>query len=112
LPKDSFGLPDVDWILGEPKRDSRRAFTQTQKKEILVRQNYRCARCHKRLDLRATHFHHVKPYALGGKTKTVNAVALCSECHDKIHHEQRLKKLEKKKRGKRGIFDIDLSSIL
>ncbi|MEM1563682.1 MAG: HNH endonuclease signature motif containing protein [Candidatus Bathyarchaeia archaeon] len=116
MPKDPFKLPNIDWsdwILEEPKRDSRRAFTESQKKDILVRQKYRCARCHKLLDLRATHFHHVKPWASGGKTRTANGVALCSECHDKVHHEQRLKKLEGKKRKKKsGIFDIDLSSIL
>ncbi|MEM0358160.1 MAG: HNH endonuclease [Candidatus Bathyarchaeia archaeon] len=101
MPKDPFKLPNIDWpdwILEEPKRDSRRAFTETQKKEILVR---------------ATHVHHVKPWASGGKTRTVNGVALCSECHDKVHHELRLKKLEGKKRKKKsGIFDIDLSGIL
>lgn len=31
-------------------RDGRRAFTQTQKNEILYQQNSKCAKCHEMLD--------------------------------------------------------------
>jgi 5-methylcytosine-specific restriction endonuclease McrA len=76
----------------EPKRDSRRAFNATQRKEILFQQEGKCARCHKKLDPRAIQFDHKKPWASGGRTIKANGRALCSECHDIISHEERLKK--------------------
>jgi len=36
MPKDPFDLPNL--YPSQPKRDSRRAFNQTQKKEILYQQ--------------------------------------------------------------------------
>lgn len=79
------------------KRDPRRAFTRTQKNEILHQQDYKCARCHEKLDLRATEFDHKKPWAAGGRTITVNGRALCATCHKIVTHNTRLKKVEKKK---------------
>lgn len=76
----------------EPKRDSRRSFSSTQKKEILYQQDSKCARCHKKLDPRATHFHHEKPWSSGGRTKVVNGRALCADCHEIISHKDRLKR--------------------
>src|SRR3989337_3857429 len=78
LPKSSFqfGLPT------KPKKDSRRSFTTTQKKEILYQQDNKCAKCHEKLDPRAMHFHHEKPWGSGGRTITANGRALDAKCHE------------------------------
>ena len=73
-----------------PLRDSRRSFTKTQKQAILHRQHYRCARCHQWLDLRATKFRHKRYWSHGGWTISRNGVALCSNCHDIVHFDERL----------------------
>ena len=88
---------------GKPKRDQRRAFTKTQKNELLYQQDGKCAsaRCHhKKLDPRATQFDHKKPWVSGGRTIRKNGRALCSECHSIITHNQRLRKTEKKQKPK------------
>lgn len=82
----------------ESQRDSRRAFTRTQKNEILSQQNNKCARCHKRLDMRDVHFHHKKPWADKGRTITQNGRAVDGSCHNIITHQDRLKKIEGKKK--------------
>jgi 5-methylcytosine-specific restriction endonuclease McrA len=84
----------------KPKKDTRRSFTDTQKKEILYQQDNKCARCHKKLDPRATQFDHRKPWASGGRTITENGRALCSDCHDIVSHNQRLKRVNKKRKLK------------
>ena len=81
----------------ESERDTRRAFTQTQKKEILYQQDNKCAICHKKLDPRDIEYDHKKPWASGGRTKTVNGRALCGSCHNKITHKTKLKKVDSKK---------------
>lgn len=84
----------------QTRKDSRRSFSPTQKKEILYQQDGKCARCHKKLDPRATHFHHEKPWASGGRTKVVNGRALCADCHEIISHKDRLKRIDKKRKPK------------
>lgn len=83
------------------KRDKRRSFTRTQKNEILYQQDNKCAKCHKKLDPRATEFDHKKPWASGGRTATVNGRALCANCHKIVTHKTRLKKVDKKRTKKR-----------
>jgi len=83
--------------MAAPKRDNRRAFTQTQKNAILYQQNGKCAgtECkHGKLDPRITHFHHIEPWAAGGRTITENGVALCLICHGLIGHKERLAKID------------------
>jgi recombinational DNA repair protein (RecF pathway) len=109
-------------------RDPRRAFTQTQKNEILYQQNNRCAKCHDPLDPRAKHFHHIKGWAAGGRTVTVNGAALCPTCHAKTEHNERLNKVDrtsktikaktrksspaqKKKKRTRSIWDISFDEM-
>jgi len=93
-------------ILGEEKRktkrDSRRAFTKTQQEEILYQQDSKCAVCHKKLDPRAIHFHHNKPWASGGRTITRNGRAVCPKCHEILTHKERLKKVDKKRRKRKS----------
>lgn len=87
----------------KPERDSRRSFTQSQKNEILYQQDNRCAGkdCgHKKLDPRDIEFDHKKPWAAKGRTITENGRAVCGSCHNKITHNQRLKKVESPTRNK------------
>jgi 5-methylcytosine-specific restriction endonuclease McrA len=114
LPKNPYDLRDVASVLvggpekKKPIRDSRRAFNQTQRNRILFQQNSKCAKCHKKLDPRAMHFHHKKPWSSGGRTITENGRALCPTCHAIVTSEERLKKVDKKRRTKKpsNIFDI------
>ena len=83
----------------EPReKDARRSFSPTQKKQILAQQNNKCAECHEKLDPRAIHYHHKKPWASGGKTIVVNGRALCPKCHEITTHEERLKRVDKKRK--------------
>lgn len=77
-------------------RDTRRTFTETQKKEILVQQDYLCAECHNKLDLRVVEYHHIKAWSANGQTVIRNGAALCPNCHALKSHKQRLKSVETK----------------
>lgn len=93
----------------QPKKDARRLFTQTQKNEILYQQDNKCAssECHhKKLDPRTIEFDHKKPWASGGRTIKENGRALCGNCHKIITHKQRLKKIDKKRKPKKSIWDL------
>ena len=76
-------------------RDKKRSFSTTQKNQILYQQDNKCAKCQNPLDMRAVEYHHIKPWSIGGRTVTVNGVALCPKCHKIIAHEERLKEQEK-----------------
>ncbi len=92
-----FGLPKEKIKI---ERDTRRAFSQTQKKEILYQQDNKCARCHKELDPREIDFDHKKPWASGGRTITVNGRVLCGSCHKIVTHETKLKEIDRKRKPK------------
>ena len=79
------------------KKDSRRAFSKTQKTEIWDRQKGKCARCHKPLKMATVEYDHVKQYSRGGSTRTSNGRALCKNCHGIVTHKSRLKKIDKKR---------------
>jgi 5-methylcytosine-specific restriction endonuclease McrA len=87
MPKNSFELPSP--YPSQPKRDSRRAFNQTQKVAIFRRQKGKCAMCGKKLDFTLTDFDHIKPYESGGKTTVKNGQALHKECHTKKDSERK-----------------------
>jgi len=98
--KNSLNVSLPSLYPSQTRKDSRRSFSPTQKKEILYQQDSKCARCHKKLDPRATHFHHEKPWASGGRTKVVNGRALCADCHEIISHKDRLKRVDKGRKAK------------
>lgn len=76
-------------------RDGRRAFTTTQKKHILLQQNYKCAMCFKKLDLTIVEFDHSKPWSESGLTIVKNGVALHPDCHRRKTLKENLKKVDK-----------------
>ncbi len=106
IKKGSFDLGFGALPKKKSDRDTRRAFTKTQKNEILYQQDNKCAVCHKKLDPRDIEYDHKTPWASGGKTKTVNGRALCGSCHNKVTHKHKLKKAEAKREPKSN--DVDL----
>jgi hypothetical protein len=93
----------------KPKRDKRRAFTQSQKNEIWAQQDGKCAGAscnHHKLDPRTVEYDHKKPWSSGGRTITLNGRALCANCHKLETHKKRMKKIEKPKKEK-DPFAID-----
>lgn len=83
-------------------RDPRRGFRITQQKQIWAQQNGKCASCKKRLNPLSTQYDHIKPWADKGRTLKENGAALCSNCHSEKTSNERLTKLEKKKRQPRN----------
>ena len=81
-------------------KDKRRTFTQTQRKEILHRQDMKCAKCKGKLDPRDIEYDHKKSWASGGKTEIDNGRALCGSCHNKLTHKKILNKVDKPKKTK------------
>ncbi|MCX6818524.1 MAG: HNH endonuclease [Candidatus Aenigmarchaeota archaeon] len=87
----------------EAERDTRRAFSQTQRNEIWDRQKGKCtgSHCgHKTLLRSATHYDHIIPWEKGGKTVVSNGQALCPTCHSVKSNKDRLKKVDKKRGNK------------
>jgi len=78
-------------------RDKRRAFTITQKNNILYQQDNKCAICHRKLDIRIVEYDHIKAWSAEGKTIVKNGAALCPNCHRKKTFSQRLKAVDKPK---------------
>ena len=63
-------------------RDTRRAFTKTQRVMIWKSQKSRCNTCNKKLDLCTVVYDHRKRWADGGKTTFKNGQALCPNCNN------------------------------
>lgn len=88
----------IDFGLSPKKEKSKReSVAKSQKNEVLARQKNKCARCKKLLDMRATHFDHIKEVYKGGKSTVSNLQALCANCHNIKTHKDKLKQTEKKK---------------
>ena len=100
--------PPAETILGlsrnrKRERDARRAFTETQKKEIFKRQKGKCAMCGKKLDWTHTEYDHKTSHSSGGKTTVRNGMALCLDCHRDKTRKETLKKVDKKRRKRTPI---------
>jgi 5-methylcytosine-specific restriction endonuclease McrA len=97
LPK--INAPKIDLGIGSNKRENiREPVSKSQKNEVLARQKSKCTRCHKLLDPRAMHFDHIKEVYKGGKSTIANLQALCANCHNIKTHEDKLKKVESKRK--------------
>jgi hypothetical protein len=87
----------VEGAIMAESRDSRRRFTDTQKKQILYQQDNKCAVCHKKLDPRTVEFDHVKEWSATGETIVKNGAALHPDCHRLKTFNHVLKKTDKSK---------------
>jgi predicted restriction endonuclease len=92
-------------------RDRRRAFTITQKNEILYQQDTRCAVCHVKLDLRVVEYDHIKAWAASGRTITQNGAALCPNCHRLKTHKERLKSIDRKSTEMKPALSFSLDEL-
>jgi len=88
----------------KPKRES---VAKSQKNEVLAKQKNKCAMCKKPLDMRATHFDHIREVYKGGKSTISNLQALCAICHNIKTHKEKLKKTERNKAKARRIKKND-----
>ena len=103
--RDFFGNKITHDIYGIPfsKTNKREPVAKSQKNEVLSRQKNRCAKCKKSLDMRATHFDHIKEVHKGGKSRIYNLQALCANCHNIKTHKEKLKKVEKRRKTNNSI---------
>ena len=100
MAKDIFGNTITHDVYGNPlkKINKREPVSKSQKNEVLAQQKNRCARCRKLLDMRATHFDHIKEVYKGGKSRVGNLQALCANCHNVKTHEEKLNKVENRRK--------------
>ena len=69
----------------------------TVRKALISLQGGKCLLCGKP---RIEHDHHIVPKALGGSDTISNIAGICHECHEKLHHDDKLvEKLSKLKEG-------------
>jgi hypothetical protein len=103
-----FGLPPSPLNFGggnnSNDRDSVRTFSRSQKNEIIERQDHLCAKCHQKLNLKATHYHHKIPYSEGGETTSKNGMAVCANCHAIMHHDEKVKRADSRDDDSRPNF--------
>ena len=99
MAKDIFGNKVTHDIYGRPikRQTKRQSISRSQKNEILAQQKNKCIHCNKMLDMRATHFDHIKEVYKGGKSVINNLQALCANCHNIKTHKEKLKKVEAKR---------------
>lgn len=71
-------------IFIKPKtiKDKRRSFTQTQKKQMFIQQDWKCNICSTLLDLRSVVYDHIVRHSDWGETILSNWQALCPHCHN------------------------------
>jgi hypothetical protein len=84
--------------------------SDSQKKVILDKQDYECARCKARLfpkGVMVPEFDHIMPVALGGKSVTDNAQVLCPNCHRIKTIEDRAKIADYRKSNAPAIRRLD-----
>lgn len=57
--------------------------------QVRARAGYKCQKCGKSFlnNKIALHAHHVIPLSKGGRNCLSNLIAVCEECHSKIHHK-------------------------
>ena len=83
--------PELSGVI--PKKS--KSPNKSQKNKVWDDQNGLCFRCRRHLSPSITEYHHIKHRSKGGSSKTKNLRALCSNCHKKIHNEERVKVQER-----------------
>jgi 5-methylcytosine-specific restriction endonuclease McrA len=80
-PSISINKPIVIRLLGYNKLPN--ISMKFNKRNILLRDNYTCQYCGKKLHSKELTLDHVKPRKLGGKTNWENIVTCCKDCNSK-----------------------------
>lgn len=79
------------------KKNRRQPISKSQKGSVKIRQKGRCKKCRKVLIVEE--YHHVKHVAKRGKSTTGNLIAVCPECHRKLHIQEKAKKIDSKRKS-------------
>lgn len=85
-------------------------FSASQKKVILTRQDWKCARCGKLLSPKSSippQFDHVEAEGLGGPTVTGNGQALCPDCHAQKTAEDQARMVDKRRLEDKSKIKVD-----
>ena len=69
-----------------PKQRQRNTFSSKVRKQIMQDSDGACRSCGRR----ATQIHHVMPRGRGGRGVYTNGMATCSDCHRRIHQDNKL----------------------
>jgi len=86
-----------------PKRNRyRKHLTESKRRTIAARQQWRCFHCHELLDARFTIDHQI-PLCLGGKDALHNMAALCGGCNDVKTREDMQRFWDVKEEQKTGV---------
>lgn len=97
----------LDKYLTPQKENKRKAVGNSQKAKVFDRQKGKCHKCRDKLELSYTEYHHLKHVAKGGKNHTENLVAVCANCHSKIHKEEKANETDQGTKGPRGTYTVN-----
>ena len=75
--------------------------SEIDRENIIKRDNYRCATCGQNVNLE---IHHVVHRSKGGTDEPENLITLCSLCHYKIHINEPVGNLMRKRLKRQGII--------
>lgn len=64
------------------KREKRKLISLQEKKDLLDKQNYKCACCNKDITLNNSHYDHIVPWNLVGDELEDNYQMLCTYCNE------------------------------
>lgn len=70
------------------KRDAVRDFKKAPRQAKQKAQQYKCAGCGKKINLKNAHGHHKKRWADGGRSVSRNHAEACKTCHKKLHSKK------------------------
>ena len=79
----NIGLtPQMKRMMNSGKIATSRSVSETKKKFVASKQNWKCGHCHAQLDA-SFEVDHIKDLQYGGTNEISNLVALCRNCHGK-----------------------------
>lgn len=97
-----------DWVVHSPSTEfkvpsivvsnrfqKRKEYAPLNRKNLYIRDEYRCQYCGVRFTYRELTYDHVTPRALGGISSWDNLVAACKHCNNKKGHALRMKPMRK-----------------
>ena len=88
---------------------ARKMLTSSYRDFIFHRDNYTCARCHRRFPAYELEVDHIVPIALGGFSNPSNLQTLCRECHKKKTREdiEKLNSMRKVQGPQKHLFEFE-----
>ena len=84
LSADEMAAVECDAVVIEPGRRNRSTIPPSVRREVLIRDGFRC-RADGCRNTRFLEVHHVVPRNAGGANIAANLITLCSACHRHAH---------------------------